>query len=373
MGEREAFIALNTIEGMGPVKARALVQSFGNIEQVFRQDVSSLQSVKGIGKVLAERLAGTDAAAAAEGELDAARRAGAKVLTPVDEGYPGSLRPLHSPPLALYIKGTYTAQDTCALGMVGSRQCTHYGKSNAHRFAYQCARAGMTVISGLARGIDEAAHRGALDAGGRTLAVLGSGMNELYPRENRMLADEIAANGAVISEYPMNRKPDRTTFPYRNRIISGLSLGILMVEAGLRSGAMHTADAAAEQGRTVFALPGRIDSPGAQGCHHLIKDGAVLVTGLQDILEELGGLLPAPQPDRACNDAAGAQKTVSLSPEEKKIMEALKEGDCCIDDVCRSTGLDMSRLGAVLLGLELRRLVKMLPGKRVESLLHQHA
>ncbi|UCB57420.1 MAG: DNA-processing protein DprA [Candidatus Omnitrophota bacterium] len=213
-----------------------------------------------------------------------------KTLSLNDKEYPANLRYIYSPPLALYVKGNILAEDSIALAIVGSRKASYYGLKNAESLGFKLASQGITIISGLARGIDTAAHRGALAAGGRTIAVLGSGLNIIYPRQNKGLAEEISKNGAVISEYAQDTPPLRQNFPRRNRIISGLSLGVVVVEAAKRSGALITADFALEQGREVFALPGKIDSFTSAGTHELIKDGAKLVESTEDIIEELEAL-----------------------------------------------------------------------------------
>ncbi|MCF7849764.1 MAG: DNA-processing protein DprA, partial [Kiritimatiellales bacterium] len=256
-------------------------------------------------------------------------------------------------------------KDKRSIAIVGSRATSHYGLTVADRLAYQLTQTGFTVVSGLARGTDTAAHRGALKGGGRTIAVLGGSLDNLYPPENEALAKDIAKNGAVISEYPMGRQADRMTFPYRNRIVSGLSMGVIVVESGVKGGSMHTADAAMEQGRTVFAVPGRIDLPGAHGPHRLIKNGAKLVESLDDILEEYEFLIPPSELD-APAPATAARPDVPLSEEESKIVEALWQESLDVDSLARKTGLKSHQLSSLLLGLEMKRVVRMLPGRMVE-------
>jgi DNA processing protein len=251
------------------------------------------------------------------------------------------------------------------LAIVGSRSTSHYGISAADRLAYQLGQVGFTVVSGLARGTDTAAHSGALKSSGRTIAVLGGAIDCLYPPENEALADQIAKQGAVISEYPMGRQADRMTFPYRNRIISGLSMGVLLIESAVKGGSMHTADAAMEQGRTVFALPGRIDSPGARGPHRLIKNGAKLVESLDDILEEYEFLIP-PSERETPDAATAARPDVPMTETESKIAEALWDEPLDMDSLGRETGLKTQELSGILLGLEMKRVVRMRPGRMVE-------
>ncbi|MEM7396855.1 MAG: DNA-processing protein DprA, partial [Verrucomicrobiota bacterium] len=260
-------------------------------------------------------------------------------------------------------KGELKKEDKHAIAMVGSRRSTHYGRQTADRLAFQLARAGMTVVSGLARGIDTAAHQGALKSGGRTIAVLGGAMDCLYPAENESLAEEIAESGVVMSEYPLGREPDKTTFPYRNRVVSGLSLGVLVVEAPPRSGSLITADVALEQGRTVFAVPGRIDTPSARGTNRLIKNGARLVEDVEDVLQEFEYLIPAVE--TASGEVQAEFPELLLSEAEQNIVEKLVEGETDVDTLARRTELDMARVSALLLGLEMKRVIKMLPGRMV--------
>jgi DNA processing protein len=234
----------------------------------------------------------------------------------------------------------------------------------ADRLSYQLGKVGFTVVSGLARGIDTAAHRGALKAEGRTLAVIGSALDCIYPPESEELARLIAGHGAVISEYSMGRQPDRTTFPYRNRIVSGLSMGVVVVEAGFKSGALHTADAALDQGRSVFAVPGRIDSSASQGTHRLIKNGARLVTDVNDILEEFEMLIPPEQKQMAA--ASTARPPIELTGEEEAIVEALLDGPLDVDSLARRAALKSAAVSSLLLGLEMKRVIRMLPGRMVE-------
>ncbi len=275
------------------------------------------------------------------------------------------MKTIHDPPLALYVRGRILPQDSKAIGIVGSRSTSHYGLTAADRLAYQLGQTGFTVVSGLARGTDTAAHSGALKGGGRTIAVLGGALDCLYPPENAELAQKISKSGAVVSEYPMGRKADRMTFPYRNRIISGMSMGVLVTESAIKGGSMHSAEAAMEQGRTVFALPGRIDLPGARGPHMLIKNGAKLVERLDDILEEYEFLIP-PEEREAPQDEVAARPDVPLSTEESKVVEALWQEPLDIDSLARKVGMKSHELSSLLLGLEMKRVLRMRPGRMVE-------
>lgn len=365
MNEREAYILLNMIEGIGPVLARRMIEALGSPQEILAADAARLRGVRGIGEKLAGGICAQVESLSVEDELCRAEEAGARILTPLDGEYPAALKKIHDPPLALYVWGGFEPQDAHALAVVGSRRATSYGLSAADRFSFQLAQSGMTIVSGLARGVDTAAHRGALKAGGRTVAVLGSALDQLYPQENAELARRISEQGAVISEYPFGRQADRQTFPYRNRIISGMSAGVLVVECGLKSGTLHTADAAGEQGRTVFAVPGRIDSAASAGCNHLIKNGACLVDRVDDILHEFEFLIPARELESP-EKTASARPEVPLSDEERELVEALWDGALDVDTLARRCGTAAHRISGLLLGLEMKRVVKMLPGRVVE-------
>ncbi len=360
MNEEDALLALHLVPNLGPVRIRHLITQFGSAIHTLGSEVSNLQRVSGIGPDLARGIL----EAASTGEWESERRRvlslGAWILTDQDPRYPKALKQLPNAPILLQVLGTITAADQHAIGIVGSRQCTFYGTECAKRFGYQLASAGLSVVSGLARGIDSAAHLGALAAHGRTIAVIGSGLAELYPPENRVLAERIARQGAVVSEFPMGFPPTPQTFPYRNRVVSGWSNGLLVVEAGLKSGALITANLAIEQGRQVYAIPGPIDRASSAGANHLIQQGAKLVTAAEDILEDLQELFP-----RLKN---GAQPLPEKPPEhstpqEAILLEALQNAERGIDDLVECTGLAPSQVGAALLSLELKRRVKALPGQ----------
>ena len=363
MNAREAYIALNMIDKLGPVRVRALVEALGSPVGVFTAAFDDLIRVKGIGPELAQGIIAQREAVDPATEEAKAAKLDARIVTFVDEDYPELLKQIHDPPLALYVQGTLTRKDRQAVAVVGTRRASHYGLSVADRLSYQLAKCGFTVVSGLARGIDSAAHQGALKGEGRTLAVLGSALDTLYPPENAELARKIASCGAVISEYTLGRQADRTTFPYRNRIISGLSMGSLIVECDTGSGAMMTADAALDQGRTVFAVPGRIDQPGAHGPHKLIRNGARLVEDIDDILQEFELLIPSDHAKKAA--ALDTLPRVQLSADEQAVVKTLFEEPLDVDDLARRTNLAMPQLTAMLLGLEMKRVIRMLPGRIV--------
>ncbi|MDP2928712.1 MAG: DNA-processing protein DprA [Candidatus Omnitrophota bacterium] len=288
-----------------------------------------------------------------------------------DAGYPKNLKTLHSPPKALYVNGSFKESDDFAVAIVGSRRASRYGIEMSERLGFDLALRGVTVVSGMARGIDSAAHRGALRARGRTIAVMGSGHNHIYPFENRELYSEIAESGAVVSEFENDMAPLARNFPIRNRIISGLSLGLVVVEAAKNSGALITADFALEQGREVFAIPGKISSLTSEGTHALIKDGAKLAQSADDIMEELGlcEIEPVEDIDKDLRSEKISKKTAryiynSLTNDERKIYKILSDEPLYIDDVVKEASLEHGKASKVLLGLELKRLIKELPGKQ---------
>lgn len=361
MNEREAYIVLNMMEDIGPVGVRALISKLGSPQAILEADTEKLLEAAGIGSVTAQSIIRQRGNICPVDELKRAAEIGAEILTPADSGYPADLARIHDPPLALYVLGKLLPDDRRAIGVVGSRHTTFYGRETAESMAYQLVHAGFTVVSGLARGIDTAAHRGALKAKGRTLAVLGGGLDCVYPPENKQLAEDISRSGAVLSEFPIGRKPDKTTFPIRNRIISGLSMGVVVVEAGLASGALITANQALDQGRCVFAVPGRIDSPLSKGAHMLIKNGARLAESVEDILQEFEFLIP--RPNTAKKSSAATAPVMPLDQDEEKIVQSLADGERNADEVIRATGIGANRIGSILLGLEMKRVVRLEPGR----------
>ena len=292
-------------------------------------------------------------------------------ITIDDAIYPKNLRNIYNPPKQLYVNGSMSEADEVAVAIVGSRRASIYGLETSERLGYELALRGVTVVSGMALGIDTAAHRGALKAKGRTIAVLGSGHGDIYPPQNKKLYEEIAKSGAVITEYEEDIEPLAYNFPMRNRIISGLSLGIVVVEAARNSGALITANFAAEQGRTVFAVPGKVSSQTSSGTNELIKDGARLVQSVDDILEELHivEIKPVDESEKNKIDKKIASKTKAyiyntLTEDERKIYKVLSDEPLYIDDIFKNSGLDSSKASKVLLNLELKHLIKALPGKQ---------
>jgi len=359
MTETEAHIALNMVPRLGPVRLRRLLAAFDTPQRILAASASELERVDGIGPEVARSLASWEKHIDLAGELRRIADFGAHVLIQTSPDYPPLLREIHDPPIALYVWGELSERDRHGIGVVGPRKPSHYATECAKKLSYQLAYAGLTIYSGLARGIDTAAHQGALAAKGRTVAVLGSGLNHLYPPQNQELAEKIAAGqGAILSEFPMDTKPDRQTFPMRNRIVAGCSFGLLVVEAGLTSGALITAGQAADQGRTLYAIPGRIDNPAALGANRLIQQGAKLVQSASDILDDLG-LLFAEQPD-----LPAPTRPTNLTESENTVLSALTDDENPIDAITTRSGLPTSIVSSTLLALEMKRLVKQLPGAR---------
>lgn len=362
MDSREALIALNLIDHVGPVRARLLLEHFGEAPQILAASKSQLLRVRNIGDETAEAIANWEKTIDLAGELKRISDFGCQVLISSDENYPAMLREIYDPPLVLYVKGELTAKDKNAVAMVGSRQTTHYGIEAARKLAYQLAYVGVTVVSGGARGIDTASHQGALAAKGRTICVLGTGINLVFPPENKELFERIVANGALVTQFPFNRNGDRQSFAIRNRIIAGMTLGTVVVEADLHSGALITSNFATEYGRQVFAVPGRIDSPRSKGCHELIKKGAKLCEGAEDILSEFEYLFPASNKPPSPGET-GVLPALELSPNEQKVFDALDHEERSIDEVIRASGLPSSAVSVALLGLEMKHVIRQLPGK----------
>ena len=355
---REALIALNMIEHVGPVRLRKLLEHFGDPVSILSASKRSLQQIHGIGEEVADAISNWEGVLDLPAELKRIQDFGCHVLTQADETYPESLRQIYDPPIVLYVKGEITAKDKNAVALVGSRQLTSYGSETARKLAYQLAYVGVTVVSGGARGIDTAAHQGALAGNGRTIAVLGTGINIVFPPENAALFQRIAENGAVITQFPFNRPADKQTFPIRNRIVAGMTLGTVVIEAHLTSGALITANFATEYGRQVFAVPGRVDSPRSKGCHELIKRGAKLCESAEDILSEFEYLFPA------TNRTEADLPALTLTDSEQRIYDLLApEDELTIDDLIRQTRLSPSTVSVALLSLEMKRLIKQLPGK----------
>lgn len=363
MTERESLIALNMLPKTGPVRIRRLLERFGDAEAVFAARENQLVTVNGIGPEVAGIIRRWEEHVDLTRELASVKERGLTILTPEDEGWPQPLRHLPDAPLLLYVWGVLDQRDHHSIAMVGSRKVTNYGRNCTKKFSFQIAHAGFSIISGLARGIDTAAHEGALAANGRTIAVLGSGLGQLYPPENMPLAERIAdGNGAVVSEFPIDTAPDTQTFPQRNRIVAGWCEGLLVVECPARSGALITANLAAEYGKHVFAIPGAIDRPSSEGCNALIRTGAVLVTDGSQILDELSQLPLEARSDAPLHDPEPLRDLPALTEEESQVLAHLDTDERTIDQIIEASGLSASTVASTLLRLEMKSLAKQLPG-----------
>lgn len=355
------LVRLNNTMTLGARQAEALRTAFGSWEAVFRQTPGALQGIKGIGPQTAQAILDPDGQERAAAELSGARAAGFRILPFTDPGYPERLRGIHNPPLVLYTWGDPAVlSEPLAVAVVGSRRATVYGKLQANRLGRELAELGFLVVSGLARGVDGAAHAGVVSVKGKTAAFLGSGLRRIYPSEHKKLAAEIVkCGGAIVSEFPLDAKPLPQNFPRRNRLVSGLSLGVVVVEATERSGALSTAGHAAEQGREVFAVPGRIDSPTSRGAHKLIRDGAKLVESVEDILVELSEDARAELSARASSAGTTGE---ALTPEEERVAAALSGEPASVDELILASGLPAAQVAAALTSLELKRRARRLPG-----------
>jgi DNA processing protein len=369
----ETMLRLAIVPGMGPVRTTALLARFGTVERALGASAAQIAEVPGFGREFARRVA---AAGTAEGwqrtraALDALDRVGARVLTQADAAYPQSFRTLPDPPFVLYALGDVHLMSEPAIGIVGTRAPTDYGCQVASRLAYELARAGYGIASGMAKGIDAVAQSAALDAGGATVGVLGHGIDRVYPPENGRLFFRVRERGLLISELPPGEEPLAGNFPRRNRLIAALSAGVLVVEMGEKSGARHTVEFALEMGKEVFAVPGPIGSPMSAGTNQLLKEGARLVTSAQDILEELHGVgvaplsLSAPASAPEARPAAPRTPPPDLPPDEACVFGLLADEPRHVDELAAAAGMTTSVALAALLGLELRDLAESLPGKQ---------
>jgi DNA processing protein len=367
--ELRDMLAIHLTPGVGPRIATALLERFESPAAVLRATIAELCDVPHIGPKLAQYLTRAAGNPEINVELERVAKAQIRLLVKDTPEYPASIASIPDPPLLLYVRGELTPADACAVALVGSRQCTDYGRRIAARLATGLARAGATVISGLARGIDGVAHRASLEAGGRTVAVLAGGLSRIYPPEHKELADQVAASGALMTESSMAQEPLPGLFPARNRLISGLSRVVIIVEAGEGSGALHTAHHAAEQGRTVMAVPGPVDAAASAGCNALIRDGVALCRGVDDVLEELHGVSTVEQIAKAGATPAPAVEKApppSLTDEQRRIWDFLVGGAKTVDEMAQQLGLAAQQLGAGLMMMEMKRVVRRLPGNRYE-------
>ncbi len=353
---------------IGPVLFARIVESFGSAGAALGTAAAQLSQIEGISPTGAQRMARARDVADVDAEVNLAGEHGVRIICREDEEYPPGLKHIPDPPICLYVKGCIDRQDAVALGMVGSRRCTIYGREQARRFGQQIASRGITVVSGLARGVDGEAHKGALESGGRTIAVLGNGLSAIYPPEHVQLAEQVVQSGAIISELPMTASPDAKNFLPRNRIIAGMTLGVLVIEAARRSGSLTTARMASEYNREVFAIPGRIDSEFSRGTNAMIRDQhAKLITSIEDIVEELGAVGEVLEPGTSQAEVESpvlAAARAQMSDAERQIMDALDREGQSIEAVADSTDQPPSRVASLLVGLQLKGLVRQLPGNQ---------
>lgn len=356
MSDAKYWLGFNLVSGIGPAKMQALLDRFDDLEQAWYANVGALYAL-GIDKRTLENMVAAREALDLDAELARIERAGLRLLTWQSADYPRYLREVPMAPPVLYMRGELLSADEWAIAVVGTRRLTAYGRQVARELTLGLARSGITVISGLARGIDSLAHKTAIEAGGRTIAVLGSGLNQIYPPENRRLAEQIVAgHGALISEYALDTPPDARNFPPRNRIISGLSLGTIVVEAGERSGALITASFALEQNREVFAVPGPVTSKASKGTNRLIQEGAKLVTSIEDVLEELN-LTQATQQQ-------AVQLFMPESAEEALLLRLLVDEPTHVDELSRQSGLPTALVSSTLTLMELKGMVQQVGGMK---------
>lgn len=357
MSEARYWIGLSLVPDVGPVMSRRLLARMGTPENIFKAGRKDLLSLKGFREEAADNIMNFRLWDEVERYEKETLKKGIRVVGYNDPLYPATLKETEDAPVVLYIKGEYIPEDRFSIAVVGSRKYTHYGESVTQRIAGQLSSAGFTIVSGLARGIDTLAHRSALVTGGRTIAVLGSGPDVYYPVENKGLMDKISCSGCVISEFPPGTAPNRENFPRRNRLISGLSLGVLVVEAAPGSGSLITANYALEQNKEVFAVPGNITSLNSEGTNGLIRQGAKMVMKADDIIEELAPVLRG-------FISAKREEAVGLSEEEKSLCLVLSREPRHIDALCREASLPANKTLEVMLSLELKGVVRQSGGKR---------
>jgi DNA processing protein len=355
MADTRFWVGFNIVHGIGPARVQALIDHFGTVERAWNAPAKELRSA-GLDRRSLANLESARASLDLESEVERVEQAGATVLTWESPGYPALLRQIPSSPPVLYVKGELTGNDAWAVGVVGTRRVSAYGREVTRELAGALARSGITVVSGLARGVDGQAHRAALDAGGRTIAVLGCGVDRVYPPEHVHLAAEIEASGAIVSDYPMGTAPEAGNFPPRNRIISGLSLGVLVTEAGRSSGALITADFAGEQGRDVFAVPGSILARGSVGTNRLIQDGAKAVLAAEDVLEELNLSMVAEQ--------AEAREVLPADETEAALIAHLSAEPTHVDELQRLASLPIAQVTSTLALMELKGMVRQVGGMK---------
>lgn len=358
--ELKSWLALLTVHTVGPIRYISLVKHFGSPEKVLSASKRELEELPDIGQIIASNLKDKVLWDKVEEQAKLMEKHQVQVVTFKDEEYPENLKSIYDPPPFLFVKGEIRKEDLNAVAIVGCRSASVYGKRITERIGRELAKNGITIVSGLARGIDSIAHLSALKENGRTLAVFGSGLDIIYPPENKKLAEEIVSNGAILSEFFLGTKPEAPNFPRRNRLISGLSLGVVIVEAGTKSGALVTASCALEQNREVFAIPGNLGSKNSEGTNALIKQGAKLVTAVEDILEEL----KITTKGKRLNSSAQTEVDIShLSEMERNIFKLISDEPYHIDKIATQASVNVPQALSALLSLELKGLVKQLSGK----------
>ena len=355
MASRKYWVGFNIVPGIGPAKVRALIDRFSDLGAAWYADRAALQQA-GLDRRAIDNLLKMRSDLDLDAELVALQDHGLTVLTWEDAEYPSLLREIYAPPPVLYVRGELLPEDEWAVGVVGTRRATSYGKQMARSLAHDLAQNGVTVVSGLARGIDAEAHQAALDAGGRTIAVMACGLDRIYPPEHRHLAHAIAdtGRGALVSDYPLGTRPEARNFPPRNRIISGLALGVVVVEAAQRSGALITVEFAIEQGREVFAVPGNVVSRSSAGCNRMIQDGAKMVLGIRDILEELNLTMVEQHTE--------ARTVLPADATEAQLLELVSDQPLHVDEICRQSALPIQQVSSALAIMELKGMVRQVSG-----------
>ena len=369
LSQRQALLALNALPHVGPVTLRRLMDVFNrDAVAVLSAPRAQLLEVEGIGKKVADTLIDWPDQFDLAKEVTHMRRTGTRFFIQEDVKYPELLREIYDPPIGLYWQGEYIVDRPC-VAIVGTRRSTLYGRRVAKRIAAELARLGFCVVSGMASGIDTAAHEGALKVGGKTVAVFGCGLDTIYPPENLDLYQKIVAHGAVVSEFPFGRRADRQTFPMRNRVVAGICQGVVVVESAASGGSMITARFAGEQGRTLMAVPGRIDQASSVGCHQLIRDGAIMVTSVDDILEELRyQRTQFPGEESQLNLGGEDAAQLQVSEAEQAVLDCFAGGEFgLLDDIAERLGKPIAELSGILMSLELKRLIVKRADGRFEA------
>lgn len=360
------YLRLQTARNVGPVCTRKLIEHFGTIDRIFEASIGELERVDDVGRYRAQGIIQARGDDTADGEIAAAAKRNVRIICYEDEEYPKLLRHIPDPPVCLYVRGRLQPEDGVAMAVVGARRCSRYGAEQAHRFGALLAQAGFTVVSGLAWGADGGGHRGALSVSGRTVAVLGCGLGHIYPEAHAELAEEIVQNGAVISELPMDTVPDGKNFPPRNRIIVGMSLGVIVVEAGSKSGGLISARLGNEYNREVFAIPGLLGNPMAIGTNALIRDGhAKLITCLEDVLDELGDvgrLMQGSVSEEKEDQPVASAVPANLDENGRAVLNSITFEETPLESICEESGLSPSAVAATLTKLQLQGLIAQHPG-----------